>query len=391
MSDVCCECETAEDDEWIQCDDCDFWIHFGCIPLPRHELRKMERFYCSKCRKARGISLDDLTVRPKRRRTRLNYAKLNDGIVEMDRTHPHTRYFQEIEHQNGGNNPVKQESAASIPHEITEPTLVRGTPEELGMSVPHSLTPRHVADLLGPDLPIPVMDVVTQDPHDGWNIGKWADYFETESEKREQTLNVISLEFGSTPLRKEFERPKWVRDHDIVDMVWDEKEENRPNVAFYCLMGVKGCFTDFHVDFGGTSVFYHVISGRKQFAFLPPTKKNLSAFEKWCRSPAQSYTWFPSLAQGLSIVSLGPGDTLLIPSGWIHAVYTPEDTVVFGGNFLMASSTDAQIVVDAMEQRTNVGMEYKFPHFRETMSRYAKLLKNNNEHVPEALLQFLPA
>lgn len=31
----------------------------------------------------------------------------------------------------------------------------------------------------------------------------------------------------------------------------------------YCLMSVKGCFTDFHIDFGGTSVWYHVFKGGK--------------------------------------------------------------------------------------------------------------------------------
>ena len=27
----------------------------------------------------------------------------------------------------------------------------------------------------------------------------------------------------------------------------------------YCLMGVQDSYTDFHVDFGGTSVWYHVL------------------------------------------------------------------------------------------------------------------------------------
>lgn len=31
----------------------------------------------------------------------------------------------------------------------------------------------------------------------------------------------------------------------------------------YCLMSVKGCYTDFHIDFGGTSVWYHLFKGRK--------------------------------------------------------------------------------------------------------------------------------
>lgn len=35
----------------------------------------------------------------------------------------------------------------------------------------------------------------------------------------------------------------------------------------YCLMSVKGCYTDFHIDFGGTSVWYHVFKGQKVSCF----------------------------------------------------------------------------------------------------------------------------
>ena len=31
----------------------------------------------------------------------------------------------------------------------------------------------------------------------------------------------------------------------------------------YCLMSVAGCYTDFHIDFGGTSVWYHLLKGQK--------------------------------------------------------------------------------------------------------------------------------
>ena len=36
-----------------------------------------------------------------------------------------------------------------------------------------------------------------------------------------------------------------------------------PKVQKYCLMSVRGCYTDFHVDFGGTSVWYHILKGSK--------------------------------------------------------------------------------------------------------------------------------
>ena len=28
-------------------------------------------------------------------------------------------------------------------------------------------------------------------------------------------------------------------------------------------MSVGGCYTDFHIDFGGTSVWYHIVKGEK--------------------------------------------------------------------------------------------------------------------------------
>ena len=35
-------------------------------------------------------------------------------------------------------------------------------------------------------------------------------------------------------------------------------------VLLYALMSPEGAFTDFHVDFGGSSVWYHIVSGRKE-------------------------------------------------------------------------------------------------------------------------------
>ena len=35
--------------------------------------------------------------------------------------------------------------------------------------------------------------------------------------------------------------------------------DKKPQVQKYCLMSVENSYTDFHVDFGGTSVWYHVL------------------------------------------------------------------------------------------------------------------------------------
>jgi F-box and leucine-rich repeat protein 10/11 len=67
-----------------------------------------------------------------------------------------------------------------------------------------------------------------------------------------------------------------VRQIDWVEIAWPkalkmmQKESTNaldemwyPKVQKYCLMSVAGCYTDFHIDFGGTSVWYHILKGSK--------------------------------------------------------------------------------------------------------------------------------
>lgn len=49
---------------------------------------------------------------------------------------------------------------------------------------------------------------------------------------------------------------------------------------------------DWHVDFAGSSVFYHILRGQKVFYFIRPTPANLAAYERWSGSAErQETTW----------------------------------------------------------------------------------------------------
>lgn len=37
-----------------------------------------------------------------------------------------------------------------------------------------------------------------------------------------------------------------------------EHTNSKPFVENFCLLGMKDSYTDFHIDFGGSSVWYHV-------------------------------------------------------------------------------------------------------------------------------------
>lgn len=89
------------------------------------------------------------------------------------------------------------------------------------------------------------------------------------------------------------EAPLIARKLDWVNTVWlREYPFPRPQVQKYCLMSVKDSYTDFHIDFGGTSVWYHVLRGEKIFYFIRPTAANLTLYQQWMTSSNQSETFF---------------------------------------------------------------------------------------------------
>ena len=233
--------------------------------------------------------------------------------------------------------------------------------------MPEGLTVRSVCNLVGADTPIDVIDVKTQNSGAKWNLSRWADYYDEITEEK-PIRNVISLEVSQTKLGRLLQRPKLVRDIDLQDDVWPQEETDKgkfPKVQFYCLMSVADSYTDFHIDFGGSSVYYHILKGKKTFFFIPPKAKHLKAYEEWNDSPQQNYTFLPSITKECYRVDLSEGDTMLIPSGWIHAVWTPEDSLVIGGNFLNRMSYKNQFKVVEIEKANETPMKFQVPFLPE--------------------------
>jgi len=148
--------------------------------------------------------------------------------------------------------------------------------------------------------------------------------------------------------------------NSIEDMMY-------PKVQKYCLMSVQGCWTDFHIDLGGTSVWYHILKGKKIFFLIPPTDENLRHYEEWVLSGKQSHTFFGEMVESCCRIELVTGNTFFIPSGWIHAVYTPEDSLVLGGNFIHSYAVEKQLQVAHIEEITHVPQKFRFPFFTEML------------------------
>jgi len=81
---------------------------------------------------------------------------------------------------------------------------------------------------------------------------------------------------------------------------------------------------------------------------------------------------------------------MFIASGWIHAVYTPQDSLVFGGNFVHEHSLEMQLTIYRLEKQMKVGNQYKFPNYQKLMwyvafgfLRKIKSMGSNEEEVQD--------
>ena len=172
-------------------------------------------------------------------------------------------------------------------------------------------------------------------------------YLNNVTEKVNRRYNVISFEYFKTQLNYKKNKsmgvaaPKVMRDMNWANH-WPEKdkqgrttydtEKEPPSFLNYCLMGTKDSYTEWHIEFGGTSVWYHIHRGKKIFIMVEPTKETLQHYKNW-ENQELKVCWrqgFIEYCQSLNydckpkILTLVRGSTVLIPSGYIHCVYTPE-------------------------------------------------------------------
>jgi F-box and leucine-rich repeat protein 10/11 len=430
---ICAGCSTtrenasllSEMDEWISCNGCKKWFHIDCAGFKKaHEVRDVDKYFCTACEPTHGKTT--YVRKSTRAHASVDYAELQRGVLKTSEESMEHHYIQSI--KDGTLFPFDPESFPRMRPEMAsrdffersgifvEPVCIPAEwnprpwlestgkdqdyeqaaaegrdsdtamadlctdefeydavrddgQDRLDMVMPQGLTVRQVCNLVGPETPLDVIDVKTQNSGAKWNLGRWADYYEKPGEDKE-IRNVISLEVSLSKLGRLLRRPKVVRDIDLQDSVWPQEETDKgkyPKVQYYCLMSAADSYTDFHIDFGGSSVYYHILKGKKTFFFIPPKQKHLKAYEEWNESPQQNYTFLPNVTKECYRVDLNEGDTMLIPSGWIHAVWTPKTSLVIGGNFLTRMSYKNQFKVVEIEKANHTPMKFRYPFFQRIM------------------------
>ncbi|KAG0039169.1 hypothetical protein BGZ82_009429 [Podila clonocystis] len=350
----------------IGCEHCNIFYHIVCVSMTIEQSEEVDKYHCRNCEPVVGPSVQQPS-KSGRQTAHTSALQLkwrnaleartflpSDTIVQRIAGHDLTLEYLRT---TGFTLPIIVSEDQESTRNSRSDSLTA-----LEMRMPaRDLTVEAVRDAVGGDRMVPVIDVASQSEMDEWTMDRWAAYFSEEGKAR--ILNVISLEITGTRLADEIVLPRVVRELDWVNNFWPkDRATTMPQVQLYCLMSIQGSFTNFHIDFGGSSVFYHVLSGSKIFYVMEPTMENLKKYAEW--SMDQEANFFSDLVDGQCYkVELKEGDTMFIPAGWIHAVFTPTNSIVFGGNFIHSLHIPMQNRIAAIEIETDTPAKFRFPQF----------------------------
>ncbi|XP_021430700.2 lysine-specific demethylase 7B isoform X1 [Oncorhynchus mykiss] len=360
-----CVCQQSYDVSrfMIECDICKDWFHGSCVQVEEHHAVDIDVYHCPNCDVQHGPCLMKKRINWHRH----DYTEPDDGsrLVQAGTS----VFVRELQ-----NRPFP--SAAEIlvqmqGHQVTQKYLEKqgfsypiAVPQLGGLGLklpPSSFSVRDVEEYVGGDKIVDVIDVARQ-ADSKMKLREFVKYY--YKPHRPKVLNVISLEFSDTKMAELVVVPDIAQKMSWVENYWPEDSFfPKPFVQKYCLMGVKDSYTDFHIDFGGTSVWYHVLWGEKIFYLIKPTQDNLTLYEVWSSSPNQSEVFFGDKVDQCYKCVVPQGTTVLIPTGWIHAVLTSQDCMAFGGNFLHNLNIGMQLRCYEMEWRLKTPDLFKFPYF----------------------------
>ncbi|XP_018325995.1 lysine-specific demethylase 7B isoform X2 [Agrilus planipennis] len=398
MEAVYCLCGRPYDPNvfMIQCDACKDWFHGSCCNFQEYTAIEIEKYHCPRCMPLYGPSV----YKPYLNWHRHDYWDPNaadkpvqTGTAAFIRELRSRHFLCEgdvVLHMRG-----QQLTEAVLSQQGFNNPIVVDNKDGLSMTIPpDNFSLYDVEQYVGGDTELDVIDVTRQSDI-RMKLRDFVAYF--NSLNRTRIFNVVSLEFSDTPMARLVEAPLIARKMDWVNTVWPRSYSiPAPQVQKYCLMSAKDSYTDFHIDFGGTSVWYHILRGEKIFYFIKPTMANLTLYQQWMTSSNQSETFFADQVDMCYKCTLRQGQTMLIPTGWIHAVFTPIDSLVFGGNFLHSMNIPMQLQVYDIERKIKTVEKFRFPYF-ETINWFAaqnlleKLTELNLEEkkCPSSLLSGL--
>ncbi|CAJ0929036.1 unnamed protein product, partial [Mesorhabditis belari] len=450
--------EKIENDLMLACNACNKWFHASCVDFDEMTAFSTDTFHCSTCSVEHGPSTlyeirvphrhnyfdlgeSSLPIQVGSKQWVENFAK-NEHTIPPPPPKNEKRDYQVLV-LNSGHELYKNFDGEREWKNI----LMIKDPDGLEMTIPtRDFKIEDALNVMGPLTYVDTIDVYRQ-ASKNMRLDRFAAAW--KDPKRPRLYNILSMEFSKTHLRHYFKPPHLVQELSWASLYWpnianngdieredlpqelntpksepvdvsnfppvphieesakteddgaykvdEEDYAKKPEVELFCLIGMAGSYTDFHIDFGGSSVYYHIFRGKKIFYVSPPTDKALALYHTYLKDYQNHEIWLgDALLKESSLfrIEVEEGYTLLIPAGWIHAVFTPVDSIVFGGNFLHRCNISMQLRINDIEEDANVEEKFTYPHFRlcnwyaaKTVAQEICDVNNEEDICPEHLYQ----
>uniref|UniRef100_A0A0N5BDK9 JmjC domain-containing protein n=1 Tax=Strongyloides papillosus TaxID=174720 RepID=A0A0N5BDK9_STREA len=175
-------------------------------------------------------------------------------------------------------------------------------------------------------------------------LGSLLDKFLEDPSERKNIYNCVNIDFTFTELGKIFKSPDFVIKNYLVinnwpdiykiSQIYDINEYGVYNELHFPMshqvytISAKYAFSDFHIDFSGVNVWVTLLKGKKVWWLAPPTPENISLCESYLKDPSALKDIVMELVENYCRITLTAGQSLLLPSGWLHAVLTLEDSLM---------------------------------------------------------------
>ncbi|GMT09861.1 hypothetical protein PFISCL1PPCAC_1158, partial [Pristionchus fissidentatus] len=363
----------------VDCVECDASFHPACGNLQPYEVEHLDNLMCSNCAKETNTS--PIARKPLYEHRYNQYCEEEKGKAEQVGSKSWIKTFKSTQEAyprfdsepnsfvrtyNTGvewNEFMKDEKwdTVSLIYDVTG----------LDMKIPSILDVNEYCNIYGKDKWLDVIDVEHQSAYK-MKFEQLRDMWNMDESKRPRPYNTLSIEISDCKkLSNSIAAPSFVRANDWSQQIWGtpgecDKQDSKklPRLSKYIHFGMAGSFTDVHADLGGTLVWNTLLKGQKIFFVAPPTKENLKAYLVHSKRTNNSEIFLGDKLSGVTRIVVEVGQTLIMPAGCLHFVYTPVDTLMVGGNALTDYGIDEQIKIGRIEQLTAMEKQCTFPNFR---------------------------
>ncbi|KAL3469035.1 hypothetical protein BJX99DRAFT_252306 [Aspergillus californicus] len=196
-------------------------------------------------------------------------------------------------------------------------------------------TPSSIPEILQflEDIRVPTVEVhdyTASEMNEAKPLGSILDHFRTLSDVslpwncldiRNQSRSSVPLPIHQVDLLHRAQR--W-QNQSVSKAITQHSPYDHADHEFY-LLSTRRSISSIHADTAGKSTYIIGLEGKKVW-YLPyqPSADALQLFGSTNPKPFRN---------GWMRIEILPGDLLIMPPGYPHAVFTPEDSLTFGGNF----------------------------------------------------------